>query len=305
MYDLKLGKTDLVIPSVGVGCMRMANSNQEEAQKFIETAVDLGLNFFDHADIYGGGMSEKIFSSAVAATNIKREDLILQSKCGIRKGCFDFSEQHILTSVDGILERLDTDYLDILLLHRPDTLFEPEEVAHAFEQLQKSGKVLHFGVSNQNPAQMALLQKYLKTPLVANQLQLSATNTGMFDAGFNVNMQVDAGIDRDNAVLEYCRLNEITIQAWSPFQYGLFEGVFLENEKYPLLNEVLNRIASEKNVTNTAIAISWILRHPAKIQAVVGTMNPGRLKDIDKARNISLTREQWYEIYLAAGNILP
>jgi len=229
----------------------------------------------------------------------------LQSKCGIRKGFFDFSKEHILSSVDGILKRLKTEYLDILLLHRPDALVEPEEVAEAFDILEKSGKVRHFGVSNQNPMQISLLQKYIKQKIIINQLQLSIAHANMISAGFNVNLENNSAINRDGGILDYCRLNEITIQPWSPFLYGYFEGVFLDNDKFPQLNKVIDRIALEKGVKNTAIAIAWILRHPAKMQPIVGTTNHKRLKDICKASEVVLTREEWYEIYRAAGNVLP
>lgn len=305
MNKINLGNSGLLVPEIALGCMRMADLSKDDAAKMINTAMDAGINFFDHADIYGGGKSEEVFADAVGMNPAVREKMILQSKCGIRPGMFDFSKEHILESVDGILKRLQTDYIDILLLHRPDTLVEPEEVAEAFTALKKSGKVREFGVSNQNPMQIELLSKYVEQKLVANQLQLSITNTGMIDAGLNVNMKIDRSIDRDGSILDYCRLNDITIQAWSPFQFGFFEGVFLDNPKFPELNKVIDRISAEKGVENTAIATAWILRHPAKIQTVVGTMNPERLQAISAASNITLTRQEWYEIYLAAGNELP
>ncbi|EUJ19893.1 putative oxidoreductase [Listeria grandensis FSL F6-0971] len=305
MNKINLGNSGLLVPEIALGCMRMADLSKDDAAKMINTAMDAGINFFDHADIYGGGKSEEVFADAVGMNPAVREKMILQSKCGIRPGMFDFSKEHILESVDGILKRLQTDYIDILLLHRPDTLVEPEEVAEAFTILKKNGKVREFGVSNQNPMQIELLSKYVEQKLVANQLQLSVTNTGMIDAGLNVNMTIDRSVDRDGSILDYCRLKDITIQAWSPFQFGFFEGVFLDNPKFPELNTVIDRIAAEKGVENTAIATAWILRHPAKIQTVVGTMNPERLQAISAASNITLTRQEWYEIYLAAGNELP
>ncbi|WP_430535432.1 aldo/keto reductase [Listeria rocourtiae] len=305
MNKINLGNSGLLVPEIALGCMRMADLSKDEATKMINTAMDAGINFFDHADIYGGGKSEEVFADAVGMNPAVREKMILQSKCGIRPGMFDFSKEHILESVDGILKRLQTDYIDILLLHRPDTLVEPEEVAEAFTVLKNNGKVREFGVSNQNPMQIELLSKYVEQKLVANQLQLSITNTGMIDAGLNVNMAIDRSIDRDGSILDYCRLKDITIQAWSPFQFGFFEGVFLDNPKFPELNKVIDRLSAEKGVENTAIATAWILRHPAKIQTVVGTMNPERLQAISKASNITLTRQEWYEIYLAAGNELP
>lgn len=305
MRYIKLGKSDLQVPVIAIGCMRINGLDKQDAERFIQTALEGGANFFDHADIYGGGTCEEIFAEAIHMNSTVREKIILQSKCGIRSGMFDFSKEHILNSVDGILKRLKTDYLDVLLLHRPDALVEPEEVAEAFDKLFSSGKVRNFGVSNQNPMQMQLLQKSLNQPIVANQLQFSITNASMISAGIHVNMQDEAAIDRDGSVLDFCRLEDITIQPWSPFQYGFFEGVFLDNEKFPQLNAKINEIASNYGVANTTIALAWILRHPAKMQPITGTMNTARLKDCIKAAEIYLTREEWYDIYRAAGNILP
>jgi len=305
MRKIILGKSGIEVPAVAVGCMRIKGLEKNKAEEFVQTALEEGANFFDHADIYGGGTCEEIFADAIHMNSDIREKIILQSKCGIRKGMFDFSKEHILNAVEGSLKRLKTDYLDILLLHRPDALAEPEEIAEAFDILHSSGKVKHFGVSNQNPMQMMLLSKHLHFPIVANQLQLSITNATMISNGINVNMENASAVGRDGSVLDYCRLNDITIQAWSPFQFGFFEGVFLGNDKFAVLNKKIDEIAEKYNVTNTTIAIAWILRHPAKMQPVSGTMKPDRLKDICKAANIILTREEWYEIYRAAGNVLP
>ncbi|MNE50968.1 Oxidoreductase YdhF [compost metagenome] len=230
---------------------------------------------------------------------------MIQTKCGIRHGFFDFSKAHIVQSVENSLKRLKTDYVDVLLLHRPDTLMEPEEVAEAFDYLEQKGMVKHFGVSNLNPLQIELLKKNVKQPLLFNQLQLSIMVSGMIDAGFNVNMTNSASVVHDGGILEYSRLHDMTIQPWSPFQYGFFEGVFLGNDKFPELNEVIDRLAAEKGVADTAIAIAWLLRHPASMQPIVGTTNTQRLLDIAKASDITLTRQEWYEIYRAAGNKLP
>jgi predicted oxidoreductase len=305
MRKIKLGTSTLEVPVVAVGCMRINSLDKSAAESFVQTALENGANFFDHADIYGGGECESIFAEAIHMNDSVRENIILQSKCGIRKGMFDFSKDHILESVEGILKRLNTDYLDILLLHRPDTLVEPDEVAEAFDLLESSGKVRHFGVSNQNPMQIQLLKKSVKQPIVANQLQLSITNATMISQGFNVNMENDVAVNRDGSILDFCRLNDITIQPWSPFQYGFFEGVFLGNEKFPELNQSIDEIAKKYDVSNTTIAIAWLLRHPANMQPVTGTMNEGRLKDCIKASEVHLTREDWYEIYRAAGNVLP
>lgn len=305
MKTLKLGTSSLEVPVIAVGCMRLNSLSKPEAERFVQTALDEGANFFDHADIYGGGSCEEIFADAIHMNSTVREKIVLQSKCGIRQGMFDFSKEHILASVDGILKRLKTDYLDVLLLHRPDALVEPEEVAEAFDQLEQAGKVRHFGVSNQNPMQIQLLKKFVKQPIVANQLQLSITNANMISAGINVNMENEAAVNRDGSVLDYCRLHDITIQPWSPFQYGFFEGVFLGNEKFPELNQAIDDIAGKYGVSNTTVAVAWLLRHPARMQPVIGTMNTDRLKDCIQAGEIYLTREEWYQIYRAAGNVLP
>lgn len=305
MKKILVGNGDLSASEISLGCMRINSLAKSEAAELINTALEEGINFFDHADIYGGGKSEEVFADAVGMNPNIREKFIIQSKCSIRDGYFDFSKEHIINSVEGSLKRLKTDYIDVLLLHRPDTLMEPEEVAEAFSKLHSSGKVKYFGVSNQNPMQIELLNKYLNHKIIINQLQLSITNTGMIDSGLNVNMKIDPSIDRDGSILEYCRLKDITIQAWSPFQYGFFEGVFLNNDKFPELNNKINEIADTRGVTNTAIATAWILRHPAKIQPIVGTTNTQRLRDICKASQVQLTRQEWYEIYRAAGNKLP
>lgn len=304
MKNVQFGTTGIEVPSVILGCMRI--NNAEDPVKVIETAVDNGITFFDHADIYGRGACETIFADALAKTEIKREDLFIQSKCGIVPGeMFDFSKEHILTSVDGILKRLNTDYLDALLLHRPDTLVEPEEVAEAFSQLEKQGKVKHFGVSNQKPGQIELLKKYVEQPLVANQLQFGIMHTGMVDQGIHVNMTDAGSFDHDGEILEYSRINDMTIQAWSPYQYGFFEGVFIGHEKFPELNQVLSEIAETHGTTPTGIASTWILRHPANMQVIAGTMNLQRIEEIAKASEVQLSRKEWYRIYMAAGNILP
>lgn len=305
MKNIILGTSNIQASNIGLGCMRIANMEKSEVNKLLNTALEEGINFFDHADIYGGGKSEEVFSNAIGMNSSIREKIIIQSKCSIRKGFYDYSKEHIINSVDGILKRLNTEYLDILLLHRPDTLMEPEEVSEAFDELYKLGKVREFGVSNHNPMQIELLNKYLRNKIIINQLQFSLMHTGIVDSGINVNMKVDSSIDRDGSVLEYCRLKDITIQAWSPFQYGFFEGVFLNNDKFPELNRKVDEIAEKKGVTNSAIATAWILRHPAKIQTIVGTTNVSRLRDICKASEVELTREEWYELYRAAGNLLP
>jgi predicted oxidoreductase len=292
------------VPVVAVGCMRINTVDKAQADTLVKSALDLGANFFDNADTYGDGICEEILTSALA--RVRRKEVIIQTKCGIRQAAaFDFSKEHILKSAEQSLKRLKTDYIDILLLHRPDILMEPEEVAAAFGELQASGKVRFFGVSNHNPGQIELLKKYVKQPLIANQLQFGIAHAGMVTEGLHVNMIDDGAVNRTGGILDYCRLQDITVQAWSPFQYGFFGGTFLGSPQFPGLNKTLDKVAEKYQVSNTAIAMAWILRHPAKIQAITGTMNPGRLADCVKAAEINLSRDDWYAIYLAAGNILP
>lgn len=304
MYNIELGRSNISVPTIAVGCMRISNMSKEGVDYFVNTALENGAYFFDHADIYDGGRCESLFGEVI--TPSMRDNIMIQTKCGIVPGkMFDFSYEHIIRSAEESLKRLKTDYIDVFLLHRPDALVEPEEVARAFDELKMSGKVKAFGVSNQNSYQIQLLQNSLDMPLCVNQLQFGIMHSSMIQSGINVNMQNDSAVNRDGGVLDYCRLNNITIQAWSPIQYGFFEGCFIDNDKFPELNRVMGEIADRYGVNKNTIAFAWILRHPAKIQPVTGTTNTERLKDYIKATDIKLTREEWYDIYRASGNILP
>lgn len=290
---------------VAQGCMRIAGLSDQALDTLIKQDLDLGINFFDHADIYGGGKCEERFGDFLKANPGLRDQMLIQTKCAIKPGAYDFSKEHILSSVDGCLKRLQTDYVDFLLLHRPDTLCEPEEVAEAFEALHAQGKVKHFGVSNENPYQIQLLNKYLKEKICINQLQFGLGHTTMVDAGLNVNMNHDPATNRDGGVLDFCRLNDITIQPWSPFQYGFFEGTFIGNPKFQTLNEKLEEIAGKYSITPTGLAIAWILRHPACMQPIVGSVNPQRLQQICDASDVTITRQEWYDLYCSTGKKLP
>ncbi|SDQ29554.1 Predicted oxidoreductase [Streptococcus equinus] len=308
MRYIKFGERQKEVSEVVLGLMRISEMTVDQVEELIESALAVGINAFDIADCYGHGKCEQILGEVLKRRPDLREKMWIQSKCGIRMEeftYFDFSKEHILEAVDGILERLNVDYIDSLLLHRPDALMESAEIAEAFDLLKSQGKVIDFGVSNQNPMMMELIQKDVKQPLVANQLQLSAAFTPSFDAGFHVNMKQEAGIVRDSSIFEYCRLHDVVIQAWSVLQFDYFGGVFLGSEKYPELNQVLNRLAEKYHVSPSAVAIAWVLRYPAKIQAVIGTTKKARVAEAAKAAEIQLTRKEWYEIYLAAGNDLP
>ena len=308
MRYITLGQDDKELSEIVLGMMRIKDKSVKEVEELVETALSVGINAFDLADIYGRGRCEELLGLVLKNRPDLREKMWIQSKCGIRIeefSYFDFSKEYILQSVDGILERLQVDYLDSLLLHRPDALMESDQVAEAFDLLYKQGKVRNFGVSNQNPMMMELLKKDVKQPLAVNQLQLSAAFTPGFESGFHVNMEDSQAAMRDGSIFEYCKLHDVVIQAWSVLQFGYFKGNFVGNEKFQALNQVLDRLALKYGVTPSTIAISWILRYPAKMQAVVGTTNPKHLREVSQAANFSLTRKEWYEIYLAAGNNLP
>lgn len=288
-----------------LGCWRLHERTPQQVATLLESALENGIRHFDHADIYGGGESERRFAQAMRTLACPRESILVQSKCGIRDGHYDSSAGHILASVDGILERLGTDYLDMLLLHRPDALMEPTEVAEAFSRLQASGKVRRFGVSNFRPMQIELLQSALDQPLCANQVQFGLAHTGPIDAALQANTGFDGGIDRDGSVIDYCRMNGLRIQAWSPLQFGMFEGNFLGHPDFAELNHELNNMAQIYGCSAGAMAIAWILRHPADMQVLLGSTDPQRLKLLCVAPTINLQREHWYALYRSAGNRLP
>ena len=306
MKQRYIGETNWQTSAVALGIMRMNSLSPEQAAKAIDTAYDSGINYIDSADIYGGGDSEKVFGQALKQSSVKREDLFIQSKGGIVPGKrYDFSKKHLIDAVDGCLERLGVDYLDSFLLHRPDPLMEPDEVAEAFDELQTSGKVRHFGVSNFNPEQFMFLQENLDQRLLINQLQFSIMHSGMIDFGLHTNMTDTRSINHDGGLLEFSRRMGVTLQAWSPFQYGTFAGTFINNDKFPKLNKKLQELADKYGVSKNAIAAAWILRHPADIQVIIGTMNPEHIADSAKGGDIDLTKQEWYDIYFAAGNDLP
>ena len=306
MRTIPLGTSTLEVPVIALGCMRITGLEQKELEHYLQKCMEMGINFFDHADIYGGGECERHFAKALPMTSSVREKIILQSKCAIRPGVmYDFSKEYLIQSVDGILERLQTEYLDVLLLHRPDALMEPEEVAAAFDELERTGKVRHFGVSNHKPSQIELLKKCVKQDLLVDQLQFSIPFSGMIASGMEVNMLSEGSYDHDGSVLDYCRLKDMTIQAWSPFGTDNWGGVFLVQERYAKLNEALQEMAERYGVTPTTIAAAWILRHPAHIQVIAGTTSEKRMEEIAQAAKITLTRQEWYQLYLAAGHILP
>ncbi len=317
MKTVKIGNTSFEASAVALGIMRMAGMETADAAKSIEAAVDSGINFIDSADIYGDGQSETKFKEALKASGVSRDQLFIQSKGGIildpersHDGLvfgqrYDFSKQHLIDAVDGILERMGIDYLDSFLLHRPYPLMEADDIAEAFDTLQREGKVRHFGVSNFNPEQVEMVQSWISQRLMINQLQFNVVHSGMIKEGMHVNMVDDASVMHDGGIMEYSRRKNMTIQAWSPFNYGLFEGMYINNPKFEKLNDKLAELGDKYHVSKNAIATAWILRHPAHVQVLLGTMNPEHIKDSAAGADIELTKQEWYDLFFAAGNVLP
>ncbi|WP_203623383.1 aldo/keto reductase family oxidoreductase [Lacticaseibacillus sp. 866-1] len=317
MKTVKLGNTNWTASNVALGIMRMDALSPAEAATSLNAAVDAGINFIDSADIYGQGASEKVFGEALKQSGLRRDQLFIQSKGGIivdparSHGSlvfgkrYDFSKQHLIDAVDGELSRMGIDYLDAFLLHRPDPLMEPDEVAAAFDELQQAGKARHFGVSNFDPQQFAFLQENVSQPLLINQVQFSVMHTGMVNAGMHVNMEDPRSVNHDGGLLAFSRRKHVTLQAWSPFQYGMFAGVYIDNDKFPKLNAKLAELADKYHVSKNGIAVAWILRMPVPFQVILGTMNPAHIKDSAAGSDVTLTRQEWYDVYFAAGNDLP
>ncbi len=298
MKKIKFG--EFTVSQIILGCMRVGNKSESEAVKHIKSAYDMGINFFDNADIYCKGVSEEYFGKAIKG--IDRDSIVVQTKCGIRKGFYDFSREHIVSSVENSLKRMGLDYIDVLCLHRPDVLMNGYEVAEAFDELRDRGLVKAFGVSNFNSMQLELLKKYVDEPILTNQLQLGLFHTGMIDSGMCANMKNDFAIDRDNAILPYCRLNDMTIQAWGPMRSQ--NGFFPDDEDLAEQNALLEKRASEMGITKEALAIAWLMRMDF-VQPIIGTTNTKRLEQMVKADEVNLSRQEWYNIYSDIGNRIP
>ena len=306
MKYIKTFSDECEVSQVALGCMRISDKTDKEMDFYLGNAVELGINYFDHADIYGTGKCEEVFGAALKRNPTLRDKIYIQTKCSIVPGSmYDFSKVHIISAVDGSLKRLGVEHIDVLLLHRPDLLMDPAEVAEAFDELEAQGKVGAFGVSNHSPLQIELLQREMKQKLSINQMQLSITNANMIASGANVNLPCDDGVNYDGYLRDYCRLKGITIQPWSPLQYGFIEGSFVDNRKYKNLNKVIEELSEKYGTTPTGMAIAWILRLPEKMQPIVGSTNPGRIEAVAKAADITLSREDWYRIYREAGYRLP
>lgn len=299
MKNIKIGR-DINASRLAYGCMRIGGKTQKQAEAVVKTAIETDINFFDNADIYCGGKSEEFFGKAVKG--VDRDKIYIQSKCGIRDGFYDFSKEHIVSSVENSIKRMNCGYLDVLCLHRPDVLFDGEEVAEAFDELYSRGLVRNFGVSNFNPMQTELLKKYITYPLVVNQLQLGVFHTGMIDSGMCVNMKNGFAEDKDGFVLPYCRLNDMVIQAWGPIRSA--GGYFPSDESVADKTAVLEREANELGVSKEALAIAFLSRLGC-VQPIIGTTSPERLSAMAESESIELTRQKWYEIYREMGNLIP
>ena len=317
MKTVKIGNSNWRASNVALGIMRMGTLPVAKAVVALQMAHDVGINFIDSADIYGNdpqlgrGSSEIHFGQAVKQSGLCRDDFYIQSKGGLYANAdnkitrYDSSKHQLISAVDGILNRMGIDYLDSFLIHRPDPLMELDEIAAAFDELQIAGKVRHFGVSNFNPQQITMLQAALNQKLLVDQVQFGLAHTEMIDFGLHTNMTDDRAINRDGGLIEYTRRVQMTIQTWSPFQYGTFAGTFINSDKFPALNDELAKLAAKYGVSKNAIAVAWILRHPAHMQVLLGTMNPDHIRDSAAGSDVTLTRQEWYDLYLAAGNDLP
>ena len=310
MKQIQIGKTGPVASQVVVGLMRIADKTDAEIRALMDASMESGVTMIDHADVYGSPTlhhCEQRFADAMRLSSSAREKLVIQTKAGIRKGMFDFSKEHILEAVDGSLKALGTEYIDILLLHRPDALVEPEEVAAAFDALESAGKVRHFGVSNQTPLQIELLKTAVKQELICNQLQLSITHAPILTQGMAMNMENEVqSVDLSLGIADYARINGMTMQAWSPFQHKFFDGTFVgDRERCPELNDALEEVAEAHGITPTGVAVAWITRHPADMQVVLGTTTPSRVRDCVAGAGVTLSRAEWYRLLVAAGYRLP
>lgn len=317
METVNIGGTNLPVSNIALGIMRMGTLSVEKSTQALQAAHEAGINYIDSADIYGNdpklgrGSSEIHFGQAFKRSGLHRDDFFIQSKAGLFANSdnkitrYDSSKDHLLKAVDRILQRMGIDYLDLLAIHRPDPLMEPDQIAEAFDYLEASGKVRRFGVSNFNPQQIALLQQAVNQRLLVDQVQFGLGHTGMIDFGLHTNMTDDGSVNHDGGLIEYTRLHHMTIQTWSPFQYGTFAGTFINNPNFPELNDLLSKLADKYQVSKNAIAVAWILKHPAKMQVLIGTMNPDHIKDSAAGSEVTLTNQEWYDLYLAAGNTLP
>lgn len=290
---------------IALGCMRISDMSVEDLSNLITTAIENRITLFDHADIYGRRKSEELFGKVLKDNPNLRKQIKIQSKCGISKGYYDLSKDYIINQVKESVRLLNCDYLDTLLLHRPDALVDYKEVNEAFKYLYDNGLVKSFGVSNMNPYQIQLYKKYVEFDITVNQIQFSLVHSYILNQGMFFNTSDNEAIDHSSGILEYCQLNDIQIQAWSSLMASWEDGTFIDNPKYEKLNQKLQELADEYNVNKNAIAIAWILKHPANIVPIVGTTSIEHLKQICEAQNINISKKQWYDLYLAAGHCLP
>ena len=300
-----LENLDMTVPAIGLGCMRIGDMSVSELEKWVEGALELGLDFFDHADIYAGGRSEEKFGLLLRQKPNLRDQMIIQTKCGIKSNGYDLSKEHIIKSTEDSLRRLNTEFVEVLMLHRPDLLMEGETIADAFDTLHRSGKVKYFAVSNMNGNQMDQIKRHTSHRLLFNQIQLSLVHAPALDELVYFNTMDDRAIPRTSGIIEYCEHSQIKIQCWSALQASWEEGTFLKHPAYKPLNDKLEEIADRYDVTPAAVAIAWLLRHPSQFMPITGTTSLDHLKNLSQAVTIQLSREEWYALYTSAGRQLP
>ncbi len=312
MYQ-QISGTDLMVSRIVYGCMTLP-VDPRAALNALRAALDCGITMFDHADVYQRGAAEAMFAAIWRDEPGLRQRIVLQSKCGIRQAGdptaqdpkrYDLSREHILRAVEGSLQRLATDYLDILVLHRPDALVEPDEVAEAFTRLTAAGKVRYFGVSNHNGAQIELLRRAIGAPLIVNQLQFSVLHSHLVNAGIITNQNDPPHAVRGDGTLEYCRAHDITIQAWSPLARGQVSGHLPADadERTRRTAALVAELAAQHRVAPEAIVLAWVLRHPARMQAVIGTTDPTRIAACVAALGVTLSREEWYRLFTTGRGV--
>lgn len=292
------------------GLMRINEMSIEEVKSLIEFDLEHGINFFDTSNIYGNGVSESKIGEVLKLNPSLRSKMIIQSKCGIyldekNKSYYDLSKETIIKSCNDTLKRLNTTYLDYFLLHRPDIFLDNKEVAEAFNILYKEGKVHHFGVSNFSKELIDYLEEEVKEKIEVNQLQLGLGHTLLLSDVFNYNTAFYKHNAFAGDLFFYLKRKNINLQCWSPYQYGMFEGNILHNEKFKETNLLLEQLASKYQVNKSSICLSFLLMLGENVSVVIGTTNKQHIIDSIDALKVKLTKVEWYNLYRSANNLLP
>ena len=326
MERMRLGRGGPLVSRLAYGCAalggpwdagELTQERRRKALAALEAALDAGVDHFDLADVYAFGKAERAFSEIWQLDPSLRARVVVQSKCGVVRSAddtsraetyYDSSREHILAAARGSMGRLGVDYLDLLVLHRPDVLLEPEEVAAAFDRLHAGGEVRHFGVSNYAPGQVELLQAALDRPLLVNQLQVSLAHPDLIDDAVVVNDTSPDRPVRGFGTLAYCMQRSITVQAWAPLGAG---GLVRDDDagadpRLLAVRRELAAVARERGAHPAAVAIAWILRHPAGIQPLLGGRTPDEIRTAAQGIDLTLTRAEWYRLFNASrGTPVP